>query len=52
MIHIGAIVSRLPPPILNLKAGTTGGEENEKDAESTGEKDEFNKILVGTFEEQ
>ncbi len=39
LLHIGVIVSRLPPPILNLTPKTTD------------EDDEFNKILVGTFEE-
>lgn len=24
MIHLSTVVSRLPPPILNLKPGTTG----------------------------
>lgn len=51
MLHIGVVVSRLPPPILNLKQGTTGGEANASGPLSKGEEDEFNKILVGTFEE-
>lgn len=38
MVHLRVSVSKLPPPILNLK-------------KSPGEKDEFKKILIGTFEE-
>lgn len=38
LLHIGVIVSRLPPPILNFTP-------------ETAEDEEFNKILVGTFEE-
>lgn len=48
MAHIGTVVSRLPPPLLNFKPGTTGGS---GDGESTGQKDEFNQIIVNTFEE-
>lgn len=40
MIHIGAIISYLPPPILNIKKDST-----------TKEDDELNKILVGIFDE-
>lgn len=47
MAHIGTVVSRLPPPLLNFKPGTTGG----GDGESTGQKDEFNQIIVNAFEE-
>lgn len=38
MLHAGVVLSYLPPPILNLKT-------------ETAEEEEFNKILVGTFEE-
>lgn len=50
MIHLWTVVSRLPPPILNLKAGTTGWD-SVWDPASTGQKDEFNQILVGAFDE-
>ncbi|MDP2103352.1 MAG: hypothetical protein Q8K26_00330 [Candidatus Gracilibacteria bacterium] len=46
LIHLGAVVSYLPPPILNLKPGTTSGEGNTKPVE-----DEFKKILIGSFED-
>ena len=51
MIHLGVNISYLPPPILNFKPGTTGGEENAGPFLSKGEEDEINQILVGTFEE-
>lgn len=50
MLHIGIVQSSLPPPILNFKKGTTGGETN-VGATSKEEEDEINKVLVGTFEE-
>jgi len=46
LIHLGAVVSYLPPPILNLKPGTTSWEGNTKPVE-----DEFKKILIGSFED-
>ena len=49
LAHIGTVVTRLPPPLLNFKPGTTGGDTG--GFNSTGEADEFNQILVGTFEE-
>lgn len=44
MFHIGAIVSYLPAPILNLKPG------NGVNAEEKQRKNEVNEVLVGTFE--
>lgn len=52
MLHIGTLTSYLPPPILNLKKGTTGGVANAGGANSKGEEDEFNQVIVCTFEEE
>lgn len=49
IFHMGTVVSRLPPPLLNFKPGTTGGEEAGEDSKP--KEDEFNAILVNTFEE-
>ena len=34
LIHIGTVVTRLPPPLLNFKPGTTGGAANAGGANS------------------
>ncbi|NDK19913.1 hypothetical protein GW819_03655 [Candidatus Gracilibacteria bacterium] len=54
ILHIGVVVSSLPPPILNIKKPASGGGNSggNSGGSNSGEDDEFNKILIGTFEEQ
>ena len=49
MIHIGAVVSYLPPPLLNLKKQTNAS--NNSDTAAAPVDDEFNKTIVCAFEE-
>ncbi|OIP54948.1 hypothetical protein AUK10_00235 [Candidatus Gracilibacteria bacterium CG2_30_37_12] len=52
MLHIGAVVSSLPPPLLNLKKESgSAGAGGDAGTSSADDGDEFNRTLVCAFEE-
>ena len=53
MVHIGVVISYLPPPILNLKPPTSTASKSSGSGDSGGssDKNELQEILINTFEE-